>query len=552
MKSFSRYKLLTICIIALTSLLSFDRPSDRYFDISKNMEIFTSVYSEVNRYYVDDVDPNDLMKKGIDAMLESLDPYTNYIPEDKIEDFRFISTGQYGGIGSMIGNRDNRILILMPYEGFPASKAGLKIGDEIIEIDGTKVNGKNTNDISTLLKGQADTEVSIKIKRYGTEEPIPVKLTREKITVNSVPYYGMITDDIGYFQLTTFTSDASKEIENALVELKKQGAKKFMFDLRGNTGGLLVEAINIANLFIDKGKEVVSTRGKVEKWNATHVAQNTPFDTEAPLVILTNNRSASASEIVSGVIQDYDRGILVGRQTYGKGLVQATMGTAFNSQLKVTTAKYYIPSGRCIQAIDYSNRDKEGKAKKIPDSLLVEYQTANGRKVFDGAGIAPDVIVELPNAPDILTALINKNAIFDYATVYAFEHDSIVAPKDFELTDEEYSQFVKWVKEKNIKLKIGMEYSVDELEKDIKADSSLNIDFKDEIVKMRQKLEEKKSNALMEEKKNISAYLESEICSRYYLKKGIIESSFASDPDIKEALSILNDAQKYQSILTEK
>ena len=546
------YSITAICLVVTTFLLSFDSPNDRYFDISKNMEIFTSVYSEVNRYYVDDVDPNELIAKGIEAMLASLDPYTNYIPENKIEDFRFISTGQYGGIGAVIGNRDDKIMILMPYEGFPADKAGLKIADELIEIDGVNVAGKNTSDISELLKGQAETTVSVKVKRYGKEELIPIQITREKITVESVPYYGMINKEVGYFKLNSFTENATKDIEKALKALKEQGAKKFVFDLRGNTGGLLNEAIGIANLFIEKGKEIVSTRGKVEKWNATHVAQSPAYDTESPLIILTNGRSASASEIVSGVMQDYDRGILVGRQTYGKGLVQATMPIAHNAQLKVTTAKYYIPSGRCIQAIDYSNKDEEGKAKKIPDSLLVAFKTFNGRKVYDGAGILPDVEVNLPDASDVLEALVEKNILFDYATKYYYEHDSIASALEFSLSDQEYTKFVKWVEDNKLEFKITSQKYLEEFSKEIANDSIFQVDFSEEIEAMKRKLESEKKQALFTYKEEIVEYLESEICSRYYLQKGIVESSFNHDPDLKKALEVLNNKATYNKILAKQ
>lgn len=546
------YTITAICLVVTTFLLSFDSPNDRYFDIAKNMEVFSSVYAEVNRYYVDEVDPNKLMTTGIEAMLASLDPYTNYIPENKIEDFRFISTGQYGGIGAIIGNRDDKILILMPYEGFPADKAGLKIADEVIEIDGVNVEGKSTSDISELLKGQANTIVNVKIKRYGKEDLVPIKITREKITVESVPYFGMVSEEVGYFKLNSFTDNATKDIEKALKALKAQGAKKFVFDLRGNTGGLLNEAIGIANLFIEKGKEVVSTRGKVEKWNATHIAQSTAYDTESPLIILTNGTSASASEIVSGVIQDYDRGILVGRQTYGKGLVQATMPTAHNSQLKVTTAKYYIPSGRCIQAIDYSKKDEAGKVKKIPDSLLVAFKTYNGRKVYDGAGILPDVEVKLPDASDVLEALVEKNILFDYATKYYYDHDSIGSALHFSLSDLEYKAFVNWVDDNKLEYKITSQKYLEEFSKEIANDSIFQVDFSEEIEAMKMKLESEKKEALITYKKEIVEYLESEICSRYYLQKGIVEASFSHDPDLKKALEILNDKTTYSKILAKK
>ena len=535
-------------IISLGFIVSFDSPSERYFEIAKNMEILSSVYAEVNRYYVDEVDPNKIMKIGIDAMLGSLDPYTNYIPEDDIEDFRFISTGQYGGIGALVGNRNEKVLILMPYEGFPAYKAGLKIGDEITKIGDEDVVGSKTDDISNLLKGQAGTPVTLKVNRYGIDSTLTFTLIREKITIESVPYYGMVTDDIGYFVLTGFTRDAGDKVENAITELKKQGAKKFIFDLRDNTGGLLDEAVKISNLFIEKGKEVVSMKGKVSKWNETFYAPKDPLVPEAPLVILVNGRSASASEIVSGVVQDYDRGILIGRHTYGKGLVQATMNTAYKSKVKVTTAKYYTPSGRCIQAIDYGNRDEEGKANRIPDSLLVEYRTTNNRLVYDGEGLTPDIEIDISPIANVTRALYNKNLIFEYATKYYYENDTIVSPQQFDLKNEEFEKFRNWLTDKNYSYELPSQRKLEELVASLKSDSIFSA-TEETIEMLNNKIEMTKNDDLMKHKKEVKNQLESEIVSRYFFQKGIVESSFTHDPDVLKAINVLNDQSVYNKVL---
>lgn len=528
--------------------LAFNNPSQRFFDISKNLEILTSVYNEVNKYYVDDIDPNVIMRKGIDSMLGSLDPYTNYIPEDDIEDFQFISTGQYGGIGSVVGTKNGKVLILMPYKGFPADKAGLKIGDEIVEVDGENVQGKKTNEVSKFLKGQANTKIELKIKRYGEKELLPITLIRDKIKVKSVPYYGMINDEVGYFRLTSFTNGASREIKKALEALKSDGAKKIIFDLRDNGGGLLKEAIQISNLFIPKGKEVVSTRGKVAKWNVTYNTESSSFDENIPIAILVNGRSASASEIVSGVIQDYDRGILVGRQTYGKGLVQATFDIAHRSKVKVTTAKYYIPSGRCIQAIDYSKRSADGKAQKVPDSLLVKFKTKNGRIVYDGQGVTPDVKITKKGSSPLMNALYQKQMIFNYAIKYHYEHKEIAPALEFKLTHNDYIDFKTWLNTQEFDYKIALEKRLESFEKQIEKDS-IQIDMKDELVQIKEKIQDIKKIAFEEFEKEILETLETEIAGHYYYQNGIIESSFDNDKDVAKAIELLNDEQAYNKIL---
>jgi carboxyl-terminal processing protease len=450
-------------LITGSVFFAFTQVNDRYFEIAKNIDIFTTLFKEVNTYYVDDVNPTKVIKTGIDAMLESLDPYTNYIPEDDIEDYRTMTTGQYGGIGAIIGRKGTKNIILMPYESFPAHTSGLKIGDEIITIDGKEVKDKNTTDISKLLKGQAGTKLKLVVTRFGKKEPMTFEITRQKIKIENIPYCGMVNNEVGYFHLTDFTTGASKEVKDAVVKLKDMGAKKIIFDLRDNPGGLLTEAINIANLFIPKDKEVVSTKGKVTEWNKIYYALNSPLDVQIPIIVLTSGRSASAAEIVSGVLQDYDRGILVGEKTFGKGLVQATRPLSYNSQLKVTTAKYYIPSGRCIQAIDYSRKKEDGSVSKIADSLRREFRTKNGRPVFDGAGVYPDVSVTKGEFSALAQSLVNKNIVFDFATEYYYKHEKIAPAKEFEIDDKTYDEFVKWLVGRDYDYKTKVETELEAL-----------------------------------------------------------------------------------------
>lgn len=541
----NKVKLIVLVSFLGLFFISADTPSQRYFQISKNMEILSSVFSEVNRFYVDDVEPDRLMRIGIDAMMKSLDPYTVYIPEDDIEDFRFVSTGQYGGVGAIIGTRKDRVLVIMPYQGFPAYKAGLRAGDEIVEIDGDLTKGKTKTEISKLLKGQAGTPVKLKIKRYGEVDVKKIELVREKVTIENVPYYGMVNNEVGYFKLTTFTRESGKNVAKAIISLRSQGAKKFIFDLRSNGGGLLSEAVNISGLFIPKGSEVVSTRGKVEQWNEIFRTNTAPISVEEPVVVLVNGRSASASEIVSGIMQDYDRGVLIGSQTYGKGLVQATMKTAYNSQVKVTTAKYYIPSGRCIQAIDYTNKDKNGKALKFADSLSVEFKTKNGRKVYDGKGLAPDIKTSFDIYPPVVYSLLNKDLIFDYATKYYYTHDSITSAKEYNFDD--FDDFSTWVSSKDYDYKVSAEIALERFKETVVEDTLYNFDK--EILAFEQKIKEQKKGDIQKAEKWIVREIEKEIVSRYHFQSGEIEASFDEDVDIKTALSVLADKSEYDKLL---
>jgi carboxyl-terminal processing protease len=541
----------SLVIFSIYSFFAYTKPGDRYFEIAKNLDIFASMFKEVNTYYVDEISPNVFMKRGIDGMLESLDPYTNYIPEDEIEDFRTMTTGQYGGIGAVIGKRNEKSIILMPYEGFPAHKGGLMVGDEITAIDGIVVDKKNTGDISKLLKGQSNTSVTVTIKRYGVEKPFDVKLIREKIKIDNVPYSGMVTNDVGYMKLTDFTSNASKEVKKALKDLKEKGAKHIIFDLRDNPGGLLSEAINISNIFIPKDKEIVSTKGKISEWNKIYNALDAATDTEISLVVLANNRSASASEIVSGVMQDYDRGVLIGQRTYGKGLVQATRPLSYNSQLKITTAKYYTPSGRCIQAIDYSHRNDDGSVGTIPDSLRKPFKTKNGRTVYDGAGITPDIEVEKKVQAPITSSLVNKGLLFDYATLYASQHSKIKPPKEFKISEEEYAGFLKWLVGKEYDYTTKVETTLEDLVTSSKKEKYYDA-IKAQIENMKVQVSHNKEKDLITFSPEIKELLEEEIVSRYYLQKGIVEAGFDNDSEVQAALKIFKDQAGFNKILSGK
>lgn len=538
-------------LIVVFILFSYNEPGERYFEIAKNLDIFATLFKEVNTYYVDEINPNKLMRTGIEAMLESLDPYTNYIPEDDIEDYRTMTTNQYGGIGALIGKNNNKNLIIMPYEGFPAQKKGLKIGDELIEVDGVDVTDKNTSEISKLLKGQANTDVELTIIRYGVDKPIKFNLKREKITIDNVPYSGMVTQDIGYIKLTDFTTSAGKEVSRALEKLKEEGASKVILDLRDNPGGLLNEAVNVTNVFIPRGEEVVSTKGKMSDWNKTYRALNNPVDTEIPLAVLTNSRSASASEIVSGTIQDYDRGVLVGEKTFGKGLVQATRPLSYNSQLKVTTAKYYIPSGRCIQAINYGERNEDGSVKRIPDSLKVEFETSNGRIVYDGGGIDPDVVVEDKILAPITLSLMSKGLLFDYATQYYYTHESIDKAKNYKMTENEFQTFLTWLLDKDYDYTTRVEKTLDEVIV-LSKKEKFNGVVENTIEELKSRIQHNKDNDVQKFKEEIKSVLEEEIAARYYLNKGVIESSFDNDPQLMEAIDVLNNQPTYNELLARK
>ncbi|GAB3176342.1 S41 family peptidase [Telluribacter humicola] len=550
MKKYFRSLWLAAPVAAGLAFFSF-RQDDRLFEIARNLDIYATLFKELNAYYVDDVNPNRLIKSSIDAMLRQLDPYTVYYAEDDIEDYMTMTTGKYNGIGALVSTTDGKHVVMMVYEDTPAQKAGLMLGDEIIKIDGVDLSTRTESDPSKLLRGQTGSSAKLLVKRYGQKNPIELTVTRDIVKMTNVPYYGMINDEVGYIDLKDFTATASREVRNAFQELKGKGMKKVVLDLRENPGGLLNMAIEISNVFIPKGEEVVSTKGKVTEWNKTYSAYNPALDTEIPIVVLTNNRSASAAEIVAGVIQDYDRGVLIGQRTYGKGLVQTTRDLSYNTKMKITTAKYYIPSGRCIQAIDYSHRNEDGSVGKVPDSLMTAFTTRNGRAVYDGGGILPDIVVEKESYSPLAGSLLRKRLLFDYAVKYHAEHATIKPAREFSLTDAEYQEFAKWLKDKDYDYTTQVEKELNELEASAKKEKSIDA-IQEQLKSLRTKLSHNKENDLQLRKAEIKNLLEEEIVKHYYLEKGMKEASFSKDAEMKAALDLFKDMNRYQGLLKGK
>jgi len=545
--SIKKIGLIGLVVIVSAGFFSF---KSNYFEISKNLDIFASLYKELNTYYVDDVEPADLMRKGIDAMLKSLDPYTNYISEAEIEGYKMQTTGKYGGIGAAIRTVGDYVIITEPYKGFPADKAGLKAGDKIKEIEGKTCKGKNSDQISRILRGQPGTEVNFKVERPGESKDIPIKLLREQVKIKSVPYSGIISEGIAYVKLNSFTRACSKEVAGALTQLKKDNELTgVVFDLRGNRGGLLEEARNVSNIFIEKDKEIVSTKGKIEEWAKTLNAKREAVDAEIPLVVLTDRSSASASEIVSGVVQDYDRGVVVGQRTFGKGLVQTTKNLGYNSKLKLTTAKYYTPSGRCIQAINYSEKGKDGEVAKMPDSLRTEFKTKNGRTVYDGGGVEPDIEIELKKYANITRSLNKNNHIFNFVTEYVLKNDSIAEPEDFKLTDDDFDTFVEYLDGKEYDYKTKSELLLEDLKETTEKENyfeAVEADLKELV----DKISNDKDNDINKHKREILDLMELEIISRYYYSEGRIRSSLTRDEEVLKAIELLNDTKQYEDILS--
>ena len=539
-----------LCLCLILNARAADQ--DRYFEIAKNMELFTQLYKELNTYYVDDIDPNKLMTDGINKMLDGLDPFTNYITGADLDEYQLQTTGKYGGIGARIAKMGDFVVITDPYERYPAQKAGLQAGDQIMEIDGKVATKYNSDEVSQLLKGEPGTKITIKVKKAISNEEKTITFNREEIKIENVPYYGMINDNIGYIKLTSFTDNAAQEVQDALKTLKKNpGIKGVILDLRGNGGGLLNEAINICNTFVDKGTNIVNTKGKIQEANFQYSTTGKPVDTEIPLAVLTDGGSASASEIVSGSMQDLDRGIIIGQNTYGKGLVQVTKPVAYKSKLKVTISKYYIPSGRCIQRIDYSHRSSEGVASALPDSLRKEYKTKSGRIVKDGAGIEPDIKTEEARIAPISIALIYANHMFHFANKYRHDHPTLRDGNDFSMTDEEYNQFVDFLKGKEYEYTTSSEVKLAELKKIIK-DDSYSEEVQKVITDLETQIKHDKSKDLQKNKTEIKRLLEQEIVGRYTYEKGKIANSLREDTEVKKAIEVLSDSAKYKSMLTAK
>ncbi len=534
---------LALLLTLSVTFFSFTR-DQKNFEIAKNLDIYYTLFRELNTFYVDDINPRKLVKTSIDDMLQSLDPYTNYIPEDKMEDFRFMTTGEYAGIGALISKHKDEVVIAEPYYDFPAQKNGLKAGDIILEVEGKATKGMSTEDVSNLLKGPANKPVSIKIKRPGSKKPFKVDVVREKIAINPVPYYGMLDTNTAYIRLSSFTANCSEEVKKAFLDLKTNNPEALVLDLRGNPGGLLGEAVKMVNFFVPKGQEIVSTRGKVKEWDKVYKATEEPIDTTIRLAVLVNSGSASASEIVTGAIQDLDRGIVVGLRTFGKGLVQATRNLSYNSKLKVTTAKYYIPSGRCIQALDYTHRNKDGSVGHIPDSLITEFTTQNGRKVYDGGGILPDVKIEAETLSSLSIELVTQFKIFDFATKYSNENESIPQPEEFSITDNIYNQFKTFLTNSDFKYSSASQDEFEKLIKTAKAEKYYNLS-ESEFDALKAKLEPNLDKDLKEFRKEISELLEDEIVSRFYYQKGSIRAAIHDDKEMQKTIDILHSATTY-------
>lgn len=532
--------------VVLVLLFSFNLKNDKLFSIAKNLDIFASLVRELDSYYVDEIDPDELVSVGINAMLEELDPYTEYIPEENSDEFRMMTTGEYGGVGALIGNRTGINMILMPYKGFPAQAGGLRIGDALLKVDSVNVVEEETAEISKLLKGPANTEVQVTVKRG--DDTLKVDLTRKKIVISNVPYFGMINDNTGYIKLTDFTTNASSDVRQAVVSLKSQGAEKLILDVRDNPGGILKEAVEIVNLFIPKGREVVRTVGKLASVNAVYKTERSPLDKDIPLAVLINERSASAAEIVAGALQDYDRAVLIGRRTFGKGLVQSTIPLSYNSQVKVTTAKYYIPSGRCIQAIDYSDRDEDGNARVIPDSLRKEFKTKSGRIVLDGAGIEPDEEVESKVYAPITYSLVARSLIFRYANEFFLRNDSIASPRNYNISDEQYGEFIAWLEDKEYDYTTRVEKAIEDLVNYSEKEKYYE-DIKNEIASLKNSVSHSKEQDLITFNEEIKSALKDEIVSRYYYEQGMVEASLDEDVEVSQAVQVLNNRDQYASML---
>lgn len=535
--------------LLISSILSFYAFNDSDFKILKNLDIFYTLFRELNLYYVENTDPERLIKTSIDGMLESLDPYTVYIPETEADNYKILTTGQYGGIGASTRKIGGYVVISEIYENYPADRADLKPGDIIHEIDGQPLYFKESSEISELLKGEPGSDIMLTIEHPNENKLIKKSLKREKINLNNVPYYGMVSDNIGYIKLMNFTDEAHKEVKQALVELKeKMGAKSVIIDLRGNPGGLLIEAVDVVNLFVSKGQEVVSTKGKMKQWDNTYKTRYQPYDTQIPIALLVNRSSASSSEIVAGSMQDLDRAVIIGQRTYGKGLVQTTRPLSYNAQLKVTTAKYYIPSGRCIQAMDYSKKVFGGNASAIPDSLINQFKTRNGRKVFDGGGIVPDINLAPETLSKITISLYTKGLFFNYATEFSHKNDSIAPVSDFEINDRIFNDFTDYISSKNFDYMTDSEQVLEKLQEIAKSENYYE-DSKEEFAELKKKISHDKLKDIEANKEEISELLKEEIASRYYFQKGRIAASLKSDTHVLRAIEVLNDKNQYATIL---
>jgi len=521
---------------------------DDLFQIAKNLDVFSSVYKEVNINYVDDINSAKMIKTGVDAMLDGLDPYTEFVPESEIEDYKlhYVST-QYGGIGAGIFAREGKVFVSDVFEGFPAQRADIRAGDRLVKINNVDLTSKTNDQVSQLLKGSKGASIKLSIRR-GDAETVEKNLIRDEIRQPNVTYYGMVDGNMGYIKLDKFLENSAEEVTAALTNLKKSNPSGIILDLRSNGGGILQEAVKIVNLFVTKGVEVVSQKGKIKDKNFTYSTQNTPLEPNLPLVVLVNSRSASASEIVAGSLQDLDRAVIIGQRSYGKGLVQQTFNLPYNSLVKITIAKYYIPSGRCVQALDYTHRKDDGSVVKVADSLMHEFKTRGGRSVYDGGGVYPDIFVKQEHFANITQTLVSKLLIFDYATQFRNGHNSIGDVRTFHLTDNEYNDFIKFLSTKNYSYTTGTEKLITNLKAEAAKEKQFT-DIQPEYDALKAKLLASKKNDLQQNKEEIKQVLENEIASRYFYEKGRYETNFKYDKELAQAVKTMQDRSQVASIL---
>ena len=542
-----------LCLVAGgAAFLSFKAGDDRNFQIAKNLDVFNSIVKELDMFYVDTLDADKTVREGIDAMLYSLDPYTVYYPEDDQSELEQMVKGTYGGIGSIITWNTKRKLSMIaePYEGMPAAEAGLKVGDILLEIDGQSLAGKNNAEVSEMLRGQIGTSFRLKVERPGEKKPMEFEIVRKSIQLPLIPYYNILPDGkTGYINLTSFSGDPSTEFKKAFLDLKKRGAKTLVIDLRNNGGGLLDEAVEIANFFVPRGKTLVTTRGKTRQADNTYKTLREPLDLDIPLAVLVNSSTASAAEILAGSLQDLDRAVIVGTRTYGKGLVQTTRPLPYGGQMKLTTSKYYIPSGRCVQAIDYTHRNEDGSVGRIPDSLTTVFHTEAGREVRDGGGVTPDISMKQEKLPNILFYLVNENLIFDYATQYCLKHPTIARPEDFTVTDADYADFKETVRKADFKYDQQTEKMLKSLKEMAEFEGYLE-GASQEFEALEKKLTHNLDHDLDHFGKDIRELIAVEIIKRYYYQRGSIIEQLKDDPDLKQAQEVLADPTRYRSILS--
>ena len=543
-------KILILTFMALLPTLAAKADEKHKLQLSRQLSVFNSIVKELNLFYVDSIMPEKMIEKSIAAMLRSLDPYTVYYSEEESDELRMMTTGKYAGIGSIIRyHTDEKTTVLaQPYEGMPAHKAGLQIADMIISVDGKPIKGMSTDSVSNMLRGEAGTKLTLEIERPGKKGTMTVKLERASISLPPISYYGMLNAETGYIQLESFTEECSKEMRRALVELKKKGASSFVIDLRGNGGGLLNEAVEIVNLFVPKGKTIVTTKGKTKQSNEEYVTRKEPIEPDSPLVILVDGQSASASEILAGSLQDLDRAVIIGSRTFGKGLVQSSRSVNGGGYLKLTTAKYYIPSGRCVQALDYSHMIDEGRSSRIPDSLTTVFHTQAGREVRDGGGIRPDIEPKNEELSTLLFYLMQDMALFDFATEFKLKNDTIAPAATFTVSDETYSEFCEYLKSKNFSYDLRSVKMLADLKKLIEFEGLGDV-VKEELKALENKLKADLGQSLQHFKKDIKHLIADEIVKRYYGQKGEIIYNLREDTDIKEACKLLNDKERYKNTL---